>query len=76
MIQRKRKVMTYEKQQKVFDEVKWFDSINAGADMCGTYEFCAKCKKQLTYPCARAQRKHENGDSVRVAVVKRKRAAN
>ena len=68
--------MTYEKQQQLFDEVKWFDSINAGADMCGTYAFCGKCKKQLTYPCARAQRKYENGGAVRVAVVRKKGSTN
>lgn len=64
--------MTYEKQQKLFDDVKWFDSIQAGEDRCGSYEFCVSCKKTLTYPCARAARKHADG-TVRVAVVRKKR---
>ena len=64
--------MTLEKQQRVFDDVKWFDSIHAGFDRCGTYEFCASCKKAASYPCARAAKKHSCG-AVRIAVMHKKR---
>lgn len=66
--------MTLEKQQKYFDDAKWFDSIQAGADRCGSYEFCNSCNKKLSYPCARAAKKSAAG-AVRVAVVRKKRTA-
>ena len=63
--------MSYKSEQKKFDEVKWYDSIVAGCDRCGTYEFCAKCKKAEKYPCARAKFRYEN-NLVRVAVIRRR----
>ena len=65
--------MTYEKQQEVFDVVKWIDSVNAGCDMCGTYEFCHCCNKALKHPCARASKMHSQSGAVRVAVIRKKR---
>ena len=53
--------MTLKQEQKKFDELKWFDSIAAGEDRCGSYEFCAECNKTNTYPCARAARKYTRG---------------
>ena len=62
--------MTLEKQQQVFDDVKWFDSIQAGMDKCGTYVFCENCCKTAQYPCARAAKKQING-AVRIAVIRK-----
>ena len=39
-------------QQKKFDGVKWFDSIRAGDDQCGSYDFCVECRKDESNPCA------------------------
>ena len=60
--------MNYKREQDKFDVTKWFDSILAGQDRCGSYEFCVKCNKANKYPCARAQRHYEYG-LVRLAVV-------
>lgn len=60
--------MNFRKQQETFDEVKWFDSIQAGEDQCGTYEFCKECRKNEPYPCARAAYRYANG-YVRIAVI-------
>ena len=46
--------------QNDFDVEKWFDSIVAGIDCCGNYEFCEKCDKNKKYPCARAAKYHQN----------------
>ena len=53
--------MTLKEEQRRFDDLKWFDSIKAGEDKCGSYEFCAVCNKSLTYPCARAARRVARG---------------
>ncbi len=62
--------MDFQGQQNTFDTVKWYDSIQAGEDRCGTYEFCYKCRKTDEYPCARAAHRHDNG-YIRIAVVRR-----
>lgn len=38
--------------QSVLDVQKWIDSEKKGYDCCGSYDFCAKCDKQVEYPCA------------------------
>ncbi len=53
--------MDFKKQQDRFDVIKWYDSIVAGCDMCGTYEFCGACNKDLENPCARAAYKYRKG---------------
>ena len=63
--------MSYKSEQEKFDSVKWYDSIVAGEDRCGTYEFCGKCKKEERYPCARAMLRHSRG-VVRIAVIRRR----
>ena len=40
--------------QKDFDIRKWIESEQANKDLCGTYEFCAYCNKDLDLPCERA----------------------
>lgn len=62
--------MNFKRQQDRFDEVKWFDSIRAGMDTCGTYVFCDVCKKDEINPCARAAHRHANG-YIRIAVIHR-----
>ena len=62
--------MSFERQQKRFDGVKWFDSIRAGDDRCGTYAFCGECRKDEPNPCARAMHRYQNG-YVRSAVIRR-----
>lgn len=60
--------MTLEEKQDVFDKIKWYDSIRAGRDTCGGYEFCGKCRKEETNPCARAAERFDHG-FVRIATV-------
>ena len=63
--------MNFKRQQDRFDEVKWFDSIKAGYDTCGTYAFCGACQKTETNPCARAAHRQVNG-YIRVATLHRR----
>ncbi|MBQ9113644.1 MAG: hypothetical protein IJY05_01840 [Clostridia bacterium] len=62
--------MDYKTQQQIFDDVKWYDSVKAGDDKCGTYAFCSRCRKEEEYPCARAKHRFERG-YVRIATVRR-----
>lgn len=62
--------MDYISKQKQFDTVKWFDSIAAGEDRCGSYEFCEKCNIEEQNPCAHAIHRHRIG-YVRIAWVVR-----
>jgi hypothetical protein len=61
--------MTFTKQQEIFDEVKWFDSIQVGKDRCSTYDFCVECRKEDKNPCARAAHRFRNG-YIRIAVIR------
>ena len=61
----------FQKRQEAIDIIKWYDSIVAGEDRCGTYEYCIKCRKEEKYPCARAEDKYQKG-YVRVAVINRR----
>ncbi len=40
--------------QAKMDEQKWNDSVNNHRDMCGAYDYCAYCDKNIPYPCATA----------------------
>lgn len=62
--------MDFQTQQKKFDGVKWFDSIRAGDDQCGSYDFCVECRKDEINPCARAMHRYTNG-YIRIAVIHR-----
>lgn len=64
--------MNLKNRQKAFDDVKWYDSILAGEDKCGTYEFCVKCDKEEKYPCARAEYKYST-KYIRLAVLRRRK---
>lgn len=62
--------MIFKERQSAFDDVKWYDSIQEGADRCGSYDFCVCCRKDEPYPCARAMHRRANG-YVRVARIHR-----
>ena len=64
--------MDFKTQQEQFDNQKWYDSVMAGEDKCGTYEFCVKCSKMDTYPCAKAAHRYNN-KYIRLAVIRRHR---
>ena len=64
--------MNFKNRQKEFDDVKWYDSILAGEDKCGSYEFCVKCQKEEKYPCARAEYRYGK-KYIRLAVLCRHR---
>lgn len=64
--------MDYKSEQKRVDDLKWYDSIVAGEDRCGSYDFCVECRKDEAYPCARAEYRYRNG-LIRVAVVRRRK---
>ncbi len=58
-------------QQKRFDDIKWYDSIVAGCDRCGSYDFCAVCDKAQPNPCARAAEVYARQNGwVRIATVR------
>lgn len=61
--------MDFKEWQKDFDNKKWMDSIVVGQDTCGSYEFCVKCKKEESSPCARAFNRFKNS-RVRIAVLR------
>ena len=62
--------MDFREAQLEFDNVKWFDSIIAGEDRCGSYDFCEDCDKEEEDPCARAMDRHENKGNVIVHLQK------
>ena len=64
--------MNLKTRQKEFDDVKWYDSVLAGKDKCGSYVFCKKCCKEDKYPCARAEHRYKMG-YIRLAMVRRHR---
>ena len=53
--------MDFKAEQDRLDKIKWDDSMREGRDKCGTYDFCACCKKEAQYPCARAAHRYRNG---------------
>ncbi len=53
--------MDFKAQQKRFDDIKWYDSVVAGCDRCGTYEFCSICNKAESEPCAHAAYRYRRG---------------
>ena len=62
--------MNFKNEQKRMDDLKWYDSIVAGEDRCGTYDFCSVCKKEEEYPCAHAEYRYRNG-LIRIAIIRR-----
>ena len=64
--------MNFKLQQGQFDDQKWYDSVMAGEDKCGSYVFCEKCCKVETYPCAKAAHRYNN-KYTRLGVIRRHR---
>lgn len=61
---------SYKNEQQKIDVAKWKESEECGADRCGSYSFCALCKKEEEYPCAKAKRRECNQKGrIRVAVL-------
>ena len=67
--------MDFKAQQERFDVIKWYDSIVAGCDRCGSYEFCGLCNKEEENPCARAAYKFRK-KGVRIATLRFKIGEN
>ena len=63
--------MYLKERQRVFDDIKWYDSVSADNDKCGSYVFCVKCDKDRKYPCARAEYRYKSG-YIRLATVRRR----
>ncbi len=61
--------MDLKNQQKTFDDIKWYDSIVAGEDRCGSYDFCQNCNKDEAFPCARAKERACKKDRTRIATI-------
>ncbi len=62
--------MDFKNEQAKFDVIKWYDSIVAGADRCGSYEFCEHCDKTEPEPCARAAYKSRPRTFSTIAVIR------
>ena len=67
----RRAVMDFKATQMEFDNQKWYDSIVAGEDQCGNYDFCIRCNKVGKYPCAKAMARYE-GKYIRLAIIRRR----
>ncbi len=63
-------VMDFQNEQEKFDVIKWYDSIVAGEDRCGSYEFCSVCNKAEPQPCARAAFRNQARNLTKLAVVR------
>ncbi len=61
--------MDFKTQQERFDDIKWYDSIVAGCDRCGSYAFCGDCDKNQTEPCARAAYRYKKQDWTKIATI-------
>ena len=46
--------MRIDKKQEELDKIKWDKSVALGFDACGSFDYCAKCKKERQNPCANA----------------------
>lgn len=46
--------MDYSKKQNELDIQKWIDSQSKCHDTCGEYDYCKKCSKVNSFPCAYA----------------------
>lgn len=57
--------------QKELDVKKWLESESVGYDLCGDFEFCVKCDKQLDNPCAAAYDAFYNPPTPKAAAKKK-----
>ena len=49
--------MALTKKQMELDQIKWIKSEEAGSDLCGTFDYCVACNKELENPCDKALKK-------------------
>lgn len=54
--------MAISKKQAELDEIKWYMGQELGSDPCGTFAYCAKCKKQEENPCERALKRYKESE--------------
>ena len=57
--------------QARLDLQKWYDSVENGRDMCGSYSYCAFCDKSAALPCADAYEQMKSVEKGRVMPVRR-----
>lgn len=55
--------------QAKLDDQKWNDSVRNHRDMCGAYDYCAYCNKDIALPCATAYEKSQEKVVAEVASV-------
>lgn len=48
------------KKQRELDYIKYVASEQEGRDLCGEFDFCAKCDKSLENPCHRAYNRYHH----------------
>ena len=51
--------MSISKKQDELDEIKWYMGQELGCDPCGTFAYCAKCKKDEENPCEEALKRYK-----------------
>ena len=51
--------MTLAEKQKMLDVEKWIKSEQEGRDVCGEFDYCKFCDKNVENPCAKALNKTE-----------------
>ncbi len=64
--------MAITKKQMELDEMKWLKSEEAGQDLCGTYDYCAKCDKTKENPCAKAHTAFNKKPATKTCKAKKK----
>ena len=65
--------MALTKKQMELDKIKWEISESLGVDMCGSFEFCPLCNKDVENPCDKAYKKFKRKNTVKT--VKEKEVA-
>lgn len=54
--------MAISKKQEELDEIKWYIGQEIGCDPCGTFAYCAKCKKDEENPCEKALNRYKDSE--------------
>lgn len=62
--------MALTKKQSEMDVDKWLKSEQAGRDMCGEFDFCASCDKEVENPCAKALSAYSKKNTAETAAEK------
>ena len=62
--------MTLAEKQKMLDVQKWIKSEQEGRDVCGEFDYCKFCDKNVQNPCAKALNKTEKAPAKKVCAKK------